>query len=153
MACYLTIVGARQGKFKGESTVSGHQDAIEGLSLDYALDLVFDPATGQVTGRVQHRPFRFIKVSGAATPQLLAAFVTKELITSVTIQFVKTPSDTTVIESLVITNATIVGFRHHLGPSPEVAVGSNPFDEVALTYQKIEMRYPAAATSATDTWP
>jgi type VI secretion system Hcp family effector len=152
MNCYLTIVGARQGKFKGESAVPGHEDAIEGISLDYTVGLPIDAATGQPTGKVEHRPFRFIKASGPATPQILAAFVGKEQIKTVTIQFVKTTSDTIAIESIVITNGLIVEFRHHLGTSTEANVAGRPFDEIALTYQKIDMRYPAAATSATDTW-
>src|ERR1700757_2383585 len=152
MNCFVTIVGADQGKFKGESAVPGHHDAVEAISLDYSLGRPFDAATGQPTGKVQHGPFRFIKTSGSATPQLLSAFINNEQIKTVTLQFFKAASDTTAVESIVITNGLIVEFRHHLGTSPELVVPGRPFDEVALTYQKIEMRYPVAGTTATDTW-
>ena len=40
--CYVTMVGTRKGNFKGGSTDAGHEDAIEGLSDDYALTRPLD---------------------------------------------------------------------------------------------------------------
>jgi type VI secretion system secreted protein Hcp len=152
VTCYLTIVGARQGKFKGESNAPGHQDAIEALSTGYLIAVPFDIGTGQPTGVLEHAPFQFTKASGAATPQLLEAAVTNEQIQTVTIDFVQRSPVDEVVESIVISNARIVTFEHHLDATPTAGNGEL-LDDVRMVFETFQITNTVANTSATDNWP
>jgi type VI secretion system secreted protein Hcp len=152
--CYVKIVGARQGDFKGGSTAKGHEGAIAGLSADYALTRTLEASSGGSTGKFQHVPVQITLASGPATPQLLQAMVTGEDIKSVTIDFVQpVGAQSKVVESIVITNAQIAGFQHHLDPDPAMATSAGQLrDLVALKFQKLQITNAAANTTATDTW-
>ena len=153
--CYVTIVGARQGDFKGESTDAGHEGAIEGLSADYVLTSPLDDGAGHSGRRPQHVPFQITMASGPATPQLLQAMVTDEQLKSVTIDFAQPPSEQgKVVESIVITNARIVDFQHQLNPDPAAATagGGQLLDRVGLEFQTFQITSTTGNTSATDTW-
>src|SRR5690349_8803895 len=50
---YVTIEGAKQGKFKGSSHIKGREDAIEISSYRLAASAPRDVATGQASGKRQ----------------------------------------------------------------------------------------------------
>jgi type VI secretion system Hcp family effector len=151
--CYVTIVGTRQGDFKGGSTDAGHEDAIEGLDADYALTRPLDDGSGHSAGRPQHVPFRITMASGPATPQLLQAMLTDEQFKSVTIDFVQpSPEQGKVVESIVITNARIVDFQHQLEADPATAGGGRLLDRIALEFHTFHIASTIGNTTATDTW-
>ena len=152
--CYVKIVGTHQGDFKGDSTDAGHKDAIEGLSVDYAVTRPVDDSSGHTTGRPQHVPFQITMLSGPATPQLLGAMLTDEQLKSVTIEFAQPApkqGEVVVVESILITDAQIVDFQHHLDTDPATASG-RPLDRVALRFHKFQITNTTSKTTTTDTW-
>jgi len=153
--CYVTIVGAHQGDFKGGSTAAGHEGTIEGLAADYALSRGLGSASGTSAsaGRPQHVPFQITVASGPATPQLLQAMITDELIKSVTIDFAHPSGELAQVEeSIVITNARIVNFQHQLQADPAAAGGGQLLDRVAFEFHTFQINSKVGNTTASDTW-
>src|SRR5262249_1750627 len=79
---YVSIQGAKQGKFKGEGA-HAHKNVIPAHSFSYEVISPRDVATGQATGKRQHSPVTISKEWGAASPQLFQAAVTNEPLQSV----------------------------------------------------------------------
>src|SRR5262249_42782078 len=83
---YVSIQGAKQGKFKGEGA-HAHKNVIPAHSFSYEVISPRDVATGQATGKRQHSPVTISKEWGAASPQLFQAAVTNEPLQSVLFEF------------------------------------------------------------------
>ena len=73
---YLTATGGRLGDVKGDATERGREGSIPLLSVAHAVETPIDPATGQASGRRQHRPIVVTKRIDQASPRLLEALVT-----------------------------------------------------------------------------
>src|SRR5688572_3072886 len=84
---YVSIIGEKQGKFRGELTQKGFEDKFAGLSFQYAIVSPRDPASGMATGKRMHKPIRFKKAWGAASTQLFQAIAMNENLKSVVIDF------------------------------------------------------------------
>ena len=92
-AFYVSIEGEAQGKFKGEAAFSKFgAGKITGVSFFMETVSPRDVATGQASGKRQHKPIRFTKEWGAASPQIYQALVTNEVLKSVLFEFVRTDS-------------------------------------------------------------
>jgi type VI protein secretion system component Hcp len=87
---YITIKGARQGIFKGELSGANHRDQVAGLRFSFQGIAAPDTATGQASGKRQYSFVLFTKEWGAASPQLLSALATNEVLQSVDFEFVRT---------------------------------------------------------------
>lgn len=119
---YLVIKGTKQGPIKGGS--HHHHDGIEVGSFSFGIETPLDQSTGQASGKRQHSPIVIVKQSGDASPQLLQACVTSEVLQSVSIQFVKTSQDgkESVYHTIELTNGTIVSVKQFPGLREEVTV-------------------------------
>jgi|SRR5690348_12615374 type VI secretion system secreted protein Hcp len=84
---FCKIEGQKQGIIKGDSTVKGQEDSIPILSMASGVDIPFDPASGQATGRRQHKPLTIVKNLDKASPKLFLAAVTNENLKQVTCVF------------------------------------------------------------------
>lgn len=84
---FVKVVGKKQGTFKPDVTAKGHADMMLASAFDYGLVSPRDPATGQGTGRRQHRPVVITKEWGPSMPQFLQAAATSEILTKVTMEF------------------------------------------------------------------
>ncbi len=90
-SCHVAIKGARQGQFKGEGNdPQGRDKLMSCLQFSYSVASVRNPATGQPAGRRQYSPLSFTKEWGPASPQVLAALATNEVLTEVDFDFVRT---------------------------------------------------------------
>ena len=58
---FVTVTGARQGPFKGESTQKGREGKIPGVAFSYGVLSPRDPTSGLPTGKRQHQPVVFSK--------------------------------------------------------------------------------------------
>lgn len=87
---FVSIKGSKQGQFKGELHEAGHTAEIGGLRLSMKLDVPQDAATGRASGRRQYQPLIITKEWGAASPQILQAAATNEVLTTVSLRFVHT---------------------------------------------------------------
>lgn len=152
---FVTIDGTKQGRFKAEG---GPQfgDRIPILRFSYEVDSPRDVATGQASGKRQHKPVSITKDWSAASPQMYQAVTTNELLKSVLIEFFRTNQTTgqeEIAATIRLTNATISKYRSAVTDSTS---GDGPagrlVDQIDLTFQKIEIANPAAKTGAGDDW-
>ena len=146
---YLAARGQKQGDIKGGATEKGREGSIPLISVAYDVERSFDPGSGQPTGKRVHKPISVVKVIDRATPTLLQALVSNEILTSVKIEFWwPFPEAVSPYFIISLTNALVVGIT--LNPSGDDA--SHEYEQVQFTYQKIAWTYPQTGDSAEDDW-
>lgn len=139
---YVTIVGTQQ-KFKGESLRKGREAAIPGIAFNYAIKSPRDSATGQATGKRQHKPVTFVKEWGASTPMLFQALVTNEQLSSVVFEFVQLlKGEERVHHTIKLTNANVTELEQYKRfnvSGHQNADDPRNLEQVSFTFQKIEV--------------
>jgi type VI secretion system secreted protein Hcp len=145
----VQITGTKQGAFKGEGLRLRDRNRLVGITYAYELSSPRDAASGQPSGKRQHHPVTFTKEWGAATPQILAAAATNEVLKTVVFEFFKTDSSGKeyVFQSVKLTNATISDVKQYTDKS-----GLFEIDEVSFTFQKIEVTNNDGKTTFVDDW-
>jgi type VI secretion system secreted protein Hcp len=146
----ISVKGTKQGQFKGDNP-SGK---MIGLSFENEITSPRDTATGQASGKRQHRPVRIIKAWGPASPQFYEAIVNNEVLPSVLFEFVQTTPQgiEQVFYTVNLTNAAISDFRQYTGPLPGSTADLHELEEIEFVFQKIEIKHIIGNTSAEDTW-
>jgi len=119
---YMTIKGIKQGTIKGGST--RHHGWTEVLSFSFGAETPLDQGTGRATGQRQHNPVVIVKQRDAASPLLLQALVTNEVLQSVSLSFVRPDQDgkEEVYQTIELTNGAIVRYKTFVGQREEVTV-------------------------------
>jgi len=134
---YISIKGNKQGQFKGEGIQDKRKDKwIEVLAFEYSVQAPRDIATGQASGKRQHKPVVITKEWGAASPQLLQALTTNETLSSVEFQFSKTneEGEEQVYYTVKLSNARILSLRPYVGPPPPDSLRGERYESVTLDY-------------------
>lgn len=152
---YVTIKGSKQGAFKGESIRKPHKDKIEGISFEYEVVSPRDVATGQASGKRQHKPVKFTKEWGAASPLLFTSCVTNEVLDEVLFEFYHTTDQGVeeVHHKIKLTKATVASVKQFINPAKHAErVDIHELEEIALTFQKIEIDNVIGKTAASDDW-
>ncbi len=158
---YVSIEGAKQGKFKGESPKKEQAQKIPGLGFQYEVISPRDPASGQHSGKRQHRPISFVKEWGAATPQLFQALVENEVLKTVKFEFLQTDQTGKqgVYFTIDLTNASVCDIKQSSGTADGAdsakhtsSQGSKELETISLTFQKITLTYLKDKTAAMDDW-
>lgn len=144
---YVSMAGALQGPFKGELVGKGLEGKFAGLSFDSEVVSPRDVATGQATGKRQHKPIRIQKAWGSASLQLYSALLKNESL-SVAIDFV-TPDPATgqsvLSHSVKLSNAAVASIHSHSEP------GQSPKTEtIELVFQTIELIDHKSKAAVTD---
>lgn len=140
----ITINGLKQGQINGGA--AGTTRAIEILSYAHSISSPRDAASGQATGRRQHKPVTIMKEWDAASPMLFQALVGNETLTSVLIGL-NQPGGNGYMR-VKLTNATI----------SERSVQSNAgtdtleLESISFTYQKIEVEHIPTGRLGIDDW-
>ena len=155
-ACYVSIKGQTQGKFKGESSFSKFgSDKITVIRFSSGVVSPRDAASGLPTGKRQHQPIRFTKENGAATPQIFQALVSNETLTTVTFEFTRSnPSGKEEVHYVVtLQNASVASVITQFDQTSR----GDPFDghelvNVELTYESITVEEKIGKTMAQDDW-
>jgi type VI secretion system secreted protein Hcp len=113
---YIKLSGSRQGDFKDDSSNPGRVGWIKGLDFQLHLDSPRDQATGQASGKRIWKPIVIIKEWDAASPQLLQALATNELL-SVLIEFESKLPDGSegTYYSVHLTDAAVTELRQYIG--------------------------------------
>jgi type VI secretion system secreted protein Hcp len=153
----VSIEGAKQGRFKPESqSREQKQSAIRGIKFLLESVSPRDVATGQASGKRQHKPISFTKEWGAASPQLWTALATNEVLKQVVFEFTKPNGDgrETVFHTVTLTNASVASIRSYVD---QTDTSGDPFDghaleDVTLTYQSIAMESREGKTASKDDW-
>jgi type VI secretion system Hcp family effector len=161
---YVSITGQKQGAFKGESLRNtGNLKWSEVLGFSMAVTTPRDPSTGALTGRRAHGPVKIVKAWGAASPQLLTALCTNEVLTQVVIQFIKTNQngDEYVFQTATLTNAAVSDVCRFTGdpdadhtPKSSQSEGEDTreLERVGFVYQKIAVEDVDGETTFSDDW-
>jgi len=165
---YLSVKGAKQGQFKGESTLASRKNWIPILAFEMALESPHDAATGQASGIRRYKQIVIAKEWGAASPQAMTACATNETLTSVTLDFAKADSDgkPTTYQTIILTNAIIVQVYRTKGKlarpghplSAELhaehsgSVDVHELEEWEFVFQQIEFSDVDGLTTFTDDW-
>ncbi len=152
---YAAVTGAKQGAFKGETTQKGRENMVPIVAYTYGVLSPYDVATGQATGKRQHKPVVITKEWGASSPQFYTAVYTNEILTTVTLSFF-TANPTGVQQlshTIKLTNARIVSVQQslHLPQSNGPVIDSRELTEISLVFQKIDIDIPNGS-EAIDDW-
>jgi type VI secretion system secreted protein Hcp len=168
----MTINGSKQGAFKGESLQAAHKGGgLQGahghkiaiLSFAYEVASPRDVATGQATGKRQHKPITIVKELGAASPQIFQALVTNEVLTEILFEFYAiTPQGEELLwYTIKGANGAVATFRLYTadreGEAFNAGTRSEPsetaeLEEISFTFQTIWMEHQASQTTAADDW-
>jgi type VI secretion system secreted protein Hcp len=129
--------------------------SIEVMSYSWGISSPRDAATGQATGKRQHKPFTITKEIDKATPLLFGKLVSNATIPFCVIQFVHKMSDGTTepYMTITLTNAQVSGVDSKKGDtrSPDLRQ-FNEYEEVSFTYQKITWEALDGGITAEDSW-
>lgn len=152
---FLKLKGQQQGNILGSAIAKGQDGKIVVIAADHELLSPRDPATGQATGRRQHRPFVITKEVDRSSPLLYRAFASNENLTEWELQFWGANPQGVDVQRYVValTNASIANIKFHLPnlKRPELA----PYllyEEVSFVYQKIVWTWSDGGITAQDDW-
>jgi type VI secretion system secreted protein Hcp len=152
---HVTIKAATQGTLKRQGA-RPENGRIPVVFFELGVVETIDPGSGLPSGRRQHKPVVFRKEVGAASPQLFQAAVTTETLKSVVFEFMRlSPEGKEVVDhSVTLTNAVICSFKDsvQIGQQGGPVVDSRELEEIALSFQKIEMVNLSGGTQAGDDW-
>ncbi|MEO7312914.1 MAG: Hcp family type VI secretion system effector [Chitinophagaceae bacterium] len=157
---YLKMKGQKQGDIKGSVTQKGREGKIMVIAVSHEIVSPRDAASGQATGRRQHKPFVITKEIDKSSPLLYNALVTNENINSWELMFyapqvrVGEGAGAEVNHYTVkLTNARIVDVKSVMlnNKNPEL-VKFAEYEEVAFVYQKIEWTWVDGGITSSDDW-
>jgi type VI secretion system secreted protein Hcp len=153
---YVKIKGTKQGQFKGEGVQKqASNGGIPVLRYTSAAAAPRDAATGQASGKRQWQPIRFTKEWGAASPQLVQAMTTNEVLPSVVFEFYRTDraGKTELHYRITLQNATVSSINSSLDLiGPGTPNFGHELEEVEVAFQSIMIEDVADKTTATDNW-
>lgn len=150
---FVSVKGAKQGELKGET--GKNQTKIPILGFSYGVKSPRDPATGQASGKRQHKPLMIYKEWGVVSPQLFEALVTNEILTSVVVQEVRTDQagKEQVYMEIRLTNANISEIEIDPERQDDPPVWTNhEIERVSIVFQKIEIENKVSKVVAVDDW-
>lgn len=139
---YMTVVGKKQGQFKGESVAASRKDWIPVLAFTMEVRVPADALTGQPSGKRQYQPVTALKTWGAASPQALTACATNEILSGVKIEFVKADAagKEVVFQTVNLTNAIVSDVKRFTGdPQGAGSKDTTGLEQWSFTFQKIEV--------------
>src|SRR5579859_4948716 len=87
LMAYLRLKGQKQGEIKGGVLIKGREGSIGIIAVTHSIVSPRDAATGQPSGKRQHKPFKFTKELDQSTPLLLQALVNNENLTETRFDF------------------------------------------------------------------
>jgi type VI secretion system secreted protein Hcp len=126
----LSVVGAQQGDFGAGLRITGYSHEIVSPR---------DAATGQASGKRQHKPFTITKPIDQSSPLFLRSIYTNQTLTSVLIGLLLPSGET--MATVHLTNAQVSDVVQH---------GST--ETISFTYQKITWTWTDGAVTAEDDW-
>lgn len=135
---FVKIKGAVQGVIKGESFDAGHKDEIVAHSYNWDVTQPYDKShSGLAAGKRQLGVFKFVMTTQSATPKLLQAACTGEVLSTVTFTCRKAGGKQQEYMVWTLTNALVVKLETGYLTPGEVA----PYDQVSLTFRAINLTY------------
>jgi type VI secretion system secreted protein Hcp len=135
----MTIMGEKQGAFKGESVRRGGEIGVVSVVHERT-------APERARGMRGHNPVVVTREVGAASPQLFQAYSTREVLPEVALNIGSQTGGAgagkmRLAQRVVLRNATISSVRK---------VGK--LEEITFNYEAITVTYVDGGVSATDDW-
>lgn len=160
---YVKVTGATQGNiskgaFTGDSVGNiyqeGHEDELFCQSVSYHITLPRDPQSGQVTGQRVHMPATLIKYFDKASPMLMQAIASGEVLQIEATYFrTSTAGKQEKYFTVKFTDAILV---EHKAYTPVALDPANaPYrdmEELQFTYRMLEVTHTVGGTSGSDDW-
>lgn len=134
----FTATGQKQGALTGD----GPKGTIILTGVTHEIVSPRDAASGQATGKRQHKPMTITKELDKSTPLLLNALVTNETLTTVTFHFTQGGNNVgSDYMTVKLTNAQVAS---------RIQIGGT--EEISFTYQKITWTWVDGGITAQDDW-
>lgn len=145
----LACVGQKSGPITGDQPDGSIAVAASLISVSSPRD----PASGLPTGQRQWKPVVVTVPVGRATPLLENATFTNENLSSCTLTYSRATPDGTGYYVVKLTNANIADFTETKGDTRLPQTGPlGEYDQISLTFQKIEFTYTPTGFTAGDDW-
>ncbi len=157
---FLKLKGQIQGDIKGSVIQKGREGKIMVIAVSHEIVSPRDAASGQATGKRQHKPFVITKELDKSSPLLYKALVNNENITTWELQHFTSQSGGSGgggaevnHYTVKLTNAKIVDIKSIMlnNKNPELSRYAE-YEEIAFTYQKIEWLWVLGGITASDDW-
>jgi type VI secretion system secreted protein Hcp len=154
---YIKIKGSKQGQLKGSSPKAKRADFLDVLSFKMGGDVPVDANNWKPKGSRQHRPLVVTVEACAASPQLLQALWTSEVLSEVVLEQVNRTSagdKEQVKERITLTDAIIVSISRYSSAhaKEKLAHDVDHLEDIEFRFRQIMVENPLASTSATDDW-
>jgi type VI secretion system secreted protein Hcp len=150
----LKLAGVKQGEIRGSVTQKGREGKIAVIAVSHEIVSPRDPASGQATGKRQHRPLVITKELDRSSVPLRQMLVGNEAAKDWELQLFR-PSPTTGTEAqyltIRLTNAAIASIEMQMpnNRDPDLT-NRETFEEVAFVYTKIEWTWTDGGLVAAD---
>jgi type VI secretion system secreted protein Hcp len=153
---FLSAKGSKSGPIQGSVTQKGRENSIMVIAFSWELKTPIDPASGDATGKRQHKPFTFTKEQDKSTPVLLTALATNEVLTEAVFRFWSpSPTTGTEVQDMTYTfkNAHIVGIAIEMANIRDPALMKYaPYERVSLTYDAVDVVWTQGGITFQDSW-
>jgi len=155
---YVRIKAQKQGEIKGSVVQKGREGMIRGIAFQHEIVSPRDVATGQATGKRQHKPLRIVCEMDRAYPLLVTAVAGNEPLPQVELSFWKPQirASTGVGQeikymTIVLTNVVIsrVAATVQNTRDPNLARFPETY-EVDFTYQRIDIENIEGGSKGSD---
>jgi len=151
----LRIEGQKQGVIKGSVIQKGREDSILVIAFNHEILSPRDLVSGEPTGQRQHKFLTITKEIDRATPQLMNALVTNELLKKWELRFWR-PTISGVDKqffTIQLFNASITNIRMEMlnNAYPENQ-NHKECEHISFSYKKISWTYEDGAITAADDW-
>ena len=142
---WITVTGAKQGLFKGESSGKVLGNRIMLTSFEMEVTSGSDILSGLSTGKKNYTPILIQKTIGPTSLQFLQALISNENLTKVTIEVLD--ANNKPAYTIILINAHVNSCKHSFTNGKD-----EPIDLIKLTFQKIEFDYSSPAIQVLDDW-
>ena len=153
--CAVNIKGTRQGQFAGELQIRGREAWSAALRFAMQVNAPRDPATGMATGRRRYQPIRITKEWGAASPQILTAMATNEVLNPIVMEFTRTNpnGEEAVSQRITLTNAVVSDIsRSHEAGTAGAGTDVVELEEISFVFEKITVEDVMGGKTFSDNW-
>jgi type VI secretion system secreted protein Hcp len=136
---YVSVKASKQGQFRGDIPTAKPPGQILALKFQYEVSSPRDAATGQASGKLQHKPIVITKEWGASSPQFFQALTTNELLQEVRLDFVGVgvSGEPIITHTIRLVNASVSNIAHSTDVVPG-RPGVRHLEEITFTFQAIE---------------
>jgi type VI secretion system secreted protein Hcp len=152
---HLTLEGTKSGKLKGSVQQQGREDSIMVIAVEHVISAPRDAASGQASGKRQHKPLTITKWVDKSSPILFQILVTNEVIKTFKLDFYQTTPEgaeeifyTIELENASISEVKLVMLNNKYPDNMQQKEQEN----VSFTYQKITWTFQDGGISASDDW-